>query len=142
MSKEFNIKYQINEKYGLDISNRALTIFIEEFKNEDESFIDAKRRILEDIDLFYHFVSNRTDLPITLGNNLKTLDNYLDELNFLGKSIVTLKNYCAGNEIIKKAIPELEKIHSNYETKIKEMIEELGLNPNYRSSKMRKKRNL
>ena len=140
MSKEFNVKQLINDKYGLEISNRAISIFIIEYQIEGEDFITTKNRILNDLESFYQFVLLRTDLPITLKNNAELLENYLDEINFIGKSIVTLKNYSAGNVKIQNAIPELELIYSDYKLKIEKLIDSIGLDPNYGSSKIRSRR--
>lgn len=139
MARKFNIKALVREKFGLDISSRAMDIFVSEYQNEGEDFVQTKERINNDPDTFYNFLLSRTDIPLSLSANQDLLNHYLQEIDFVGKTIVSMKNYSVGNLKIKEALPEMIKIYNDYNTKIKELAKTLNLPDNFAASRIKTK---
>ncbi len=139
MAKEKSIKAIILEEYGLDVSGRAMKIFQAEFQQEGETMLQTNQRIRRDVEAFYQFLVERTDIPLRITPNSEVMNHYLLEIDFIGRSIVTLKNYSAGNDKIKAALPELVKIYNDYSKKVKELAVSLNLPENFASKRIRSK---
>ncbi|MBK7566189.1 MAG: hypothetical protein IPI31_00025 [Bacteroidetes bacterium] len=137
MASEYNIKAVIREKFGLDISGRAMKIFIAEYQIKGEDFVQTKQRIRGDWNAFYDFLLKRTDIPLSFNSNQELLNQYLEEIDFVGRTIVSMKNYSVGNSKIKEALPEMIKIYNDYQIKIIQLAKLMNLPDNFASSRIK-----